>query len=230
MGSRRNRTGWPPAEGAPDRAQGGADVITDATPPGSIQVPGDGMPIIFLADGQATGGYAKIAVAITRTRINWAGQTGDRIRFQKVDSKKHTFCGRRCRSASERSKALSIYDERRNILQGRYLIVGDQCITVEFGKAVNEESTTGSGKCTRLWGGKIRGWSSFFPPFAPFRSSTTLRQSEPKTLSGSSASWSHLWEPRSSPPQTLEIPVLYGREFRDDLERGRISSNWPRRS
>ena len=69
--------------------RGGADVITDATPPGSIQVPGDGMPIIFLADGQATGGYAKIAVAITpdQDKLGQA-KPGDRIRFQKVDLEK----------------------------------------------------------------------------------------------------------------------------------------------
>lgn len=63
----------------------GADVITDGTPPGSVQVPGDGMPIILVADGQATGGYAKIAVVITPDQDKLAqAKPGDRIRFQKV--------------------------------------------------------------------------------------------------------------------------------------------------
>lgn len=63
----------------------GADVITDATPPGSVQVPGDGMPIILVADGQATGGYAKIAVVITVDQDKLAqARPGDAIRFQEV--------------------------------------------------------------------------------------------------------------------------------------------------
>lgn len=39
----------------------GADIVSDAIPPGAIQVPGDGRPIIMLADRQTTGGYTKIA-------------------------------------------------------------------------------------------------------------------------------------------------------------------------
>ncbi len=63
----------------------GADVITDATPPGSVQVPGDGMPIILMADGQATGGYAKIAVVITPDLDKLAqARPGEKIRFEKV--------------------------------------------------------------------------------------------------------------------------------------------------
>ncbi|HEC96290.1 MAG TPA: biotin-dependent carboxyltransferase family protein, partial [Euryarchaeota archaeon] len=42
----------------------GPDIITDAVPLGSIQVPGNGLPIIMLADRQTTGGYAKIGVVI----------------------------------------------------------------------------------------------------------------------------------------------------------------------
>jgi antagonist of KipI len=38
------------------------DIISDAVVFGSIQVPGDGKPIILLADRQTTGGYTKIAV------------------------------------------------------------------------------------------------------------------------------------------------------------------------
>ncbi len=38
------------------------DIVSDAVPLGSVQVPGDGKPIILLADRQTTGGYAKIGV------------------------------------------------------------------------------------------------------------------------------------------------------------------------
>ncbi len=41
------------------------DIISDAVVNGSIQIPGDGKPIILLADRQTTGGYAKIATVAT---------------------------------------------------------------------------------------------------------------------------------------------------------------------
>ncbi|HXZ36455.1 MAG TPA: biotin-dependent carboxyltransferase family protein [Thermodesulfobacteriota bacterium] len=63
----------------------GADILTDATPPGSIQVPGDGMPIILLADGQTTGGYSKIATVISVDQDLLAqARPGEKVRFQKV--------------------------------------------------------------------------------------------------------------------------------------------------
>jgi allophanate hydrolase len=43
----------------------GAEIATDGVTPGVIQVPGDGQPIVLLADGQTTGGYAKIATVIS---------------------------------------------------------------------------------------------------------------------------------------------------------------------
>lgn len=39
--------------------------VSDGNAPGSIQVPGDGQPIVLLADRQTTGGYAKIATVIS---------------------------------------------------------------------------------------------------------------------------------------------------------------------
>ncbi len=63
----------------------GADILTDATPPGSIQVPGDGMPIILLADGQTTGGYSKIAVVTSVDQDLLAqAKPGDKVGFQRV--------------------------------------------------------------------------------------------------------------------------------------------------
>ncbi len=44
---------------------GSYDIVSDAVVNGSIQVPGDGKPIILLADRQTTGGYAKIATVAT---------------------------------------------------------------------------------------------------------------------------------------------------------------------
>ena len=60
----------------------GADILSDATPIGSIQVPASGEPILLMADCQTTGGYAKIATVISAD-IPAAGQLapGDEIRF-----------------------------------------------------------------------------------------------------------------------------------------------------
>jgi len=54
------------------RLQGGAiqhakgfNIASDATAPGSIQVPGNGQPIVLMADRQTIGGYPKIATVIS---------------------------------------------------------------------------------------------------------------------------------------------------------------------
>jgi 5-oxoprolinase (ATP-hydrolysing) subunit C len=47
------------------RADKGAEIASDATVPGSIQVPGNGQPIVLLADGQTAGGYPKIGTVIS---------------------------------------------------------------------------------------------------------------------------------------------------------------------
>ncbi len=43
----------------------GSDIVSDGIAPGTIQVPGNGLPIILLADRQTTGGYPKIATVIS---------------------------------------------------------------------------------------------------------------------------------------------------------------------
>jgi allophanate hydrolase len=47
------------------RPEKGVEIISDATVPGSIQVPAQGRPIVLLADGQTAGGYPKIATVIS---------------------------------------------------------------------------------------------------------------------------------------------------------------------
>ncbi|MBI4220719.1 MAG: biotin-dependent carboxyltransferase [Chloroflexi bacterium] len=46
-------------------AVAGYDIVSDAVVTGSVQVPGDGKPIVLLADRQTTGGYPKIGVVAT---------------------------------------------------------------------------------------------------------------------------------------------------------------------
>ena len=42
-----------------------ADILSDGIVKGAVQVPGDGQPIILMADHQTTGGYTKIASVIS---------------------------------------------------------------------------------------------------------------------------------------------------------------------
>jgi antagonist of KipI len=53
----------------------GGDMISDATPLGSIQVPPSGQPVLLMADRQTTGGYPIVATVITAD-IGLAGQLG----------------------------------------------------------------------------------------------------------------------------------------------------------
>jgi allophanate hydrolase subunit 2 len=61
---------------------GPADILSDGTPIGSLQVPASGLPILLMADRQTTGGYPKIATVITAD-LPLAGQLapGDWIEF-----------------------------------------------------------------------------------------------------------------------------------------------------
>jgi len=64
-----------------------ADILSDATPIGSLQVPASGQPILLMADRQTTGGYPRVATVITAD-LPIAGQLapGDWIGFE--------FCSR----------------------------------------------------------------------------------------------------------------------------------------
>jgi antagonist of KipI len=69
-------------EGPPLTHVRGADIISDATPLGVLQVPASGEPILLMADRQTAGGYPKIATVIAAD-IALAGQLGpgDTISF-----------------------------------------------------------------------------------------------------------------------------------------------------
>jgi len=63
----------------------GHDIISDGIALGSIQVPGDGQPIVLLVDRQSTGGYTKVAT-ICSSDIWRVGQArpGQSLRFQAI--------------------------------------------------------------------------------------------------------------------------------------------------
>lgn len=64
----------------------GVEIASDATVPGSIQVPGNGKPIVLLNDGQTAGGYPKIATVISADLPRLAIRLpGAPVRFRAVD-------------------------------------------------------------------------------------------------------------------------------------------------
>jgi allophanate hydrolase len=67
------------------RADKGAEIISDATVPGSIQVPGNGQPIVLLADAQTAGGYPKIATVASADLPRLAvASVGAAVRFRAI--------------------------------------------------------------------------------------------------------------------------------------------------
>lgn len=66
---------------------GAREIVSDATVPGSIQVPGNGQPIVLLADAQTAGGYPKIATVIGADLGRLAAcRPGQTIRFALVEA------------------------------------------------------------------------------------------------------------------------------------------------
>jgi biotin-dependent carboxylase-like uncharacterized protein len=100
-------------DGAPIQHNDRADIISDGIPLGAVQVPGDGLPMILLADGPTTGGYAKIAtvISIDITKLAQA-KPGDKVRFTQV-------------TEHEAHMALKEYEQKiqtvKHLLQGTHL-------------------------------------------------------------------------------------------------------------
>jgi allophanate hydrolase len=66
---------------------GAPEIVSDATVPGSIQVPGSGQPIVLLADAQTAGGYPKIGTVIGADLGRLAAsRPGQVLRFAWVDA------------------------------------------------------------------------------------------------------------------------------------------------
>ena len=66
---------------------GAPEIVSDATVPGAIQVPGNGQPIVLLADAQTAGGYPKIGTVISADLPRLAAtRPGQMLRFVFVDA------------------------------------------------------------------------------------------------------------------------------------------------
>ena len=72
-------------QGAILRHRSGADITSEGVVPGAVQVPGNGAPIVLLADAQTVGGYAKIATVIHADLSRLAHlRPGAELRFAAV--------------------------------------------------------------------------------------------------------------------------------------------------
>lgn len=71
------------------RREGKGDIISAGISQGTIQVPGDGQPIILMADRQTSGGYARIA-CVTSVDLTLVAQLipGDTLRFKEISLEK----------------------------------------------------------------------------------------------------------------------------------------------
>ncbi len=67
--------------------EAGGEILSHPMPPGAIQVPGDGRPIVLLVDGPTIGGYPVIGV-VTRAELPRLGQVrpGDPLTFAPQDA------------------------------------------------------------------------------------------------------------------------------------------------
>jgi allophanate hydrolase len=102
-------------DGTPLQHLGAREIVSDATVPGSIQVPGSGQPIVLLADAQTAGGYPKIATVISTDLARVAAaRPGEALRFLLVD----TETGERLARAAEAETRALIASLRPLLLGG----------------------------------------------------------------------------------------------------------------
>jgi biotin-dependent carboxylase-like uncharacterized protein len=65
----------------------GADIVSDGTVFGAVQVTGDGLPIVLMADRGTTGGYTKIAAVASADLPRLAqARPGDHVRFERISA------------------------------------------------------------------------------------------------------------------------------------------------
>jgi len=90
-------------DGMPLAHRRGADILSSGVQSGTVQVPGDGKPIVLLADRQTTGGYTRIAHVIQADLgILAQARPGDTVRFVEttLEEARAALIGRAGRLAS----------------------------------------------------------------------------------------------------------------------------------
>jgi biotin-dependent carboxylase-like uncharacterized protein len=108
-------------DGEPLRHARDFNVISDGIALGAIQVRGDGMPMVLMADRQPTGGYAKIATVIGADIGHLAQlRPGESCRFEAV-SLDQAVASRRA-AAELLARPINLTELRRTDLSSEYLL------------------------------------------------------------------------------------------------------------
>ncbi|MDV7339171.1 biotin-dependent carboxyltransferase family protein [Terasakiella sp. A23] len=87
----------------------GSEIISDGVVPGTIQVPGNGQPIVLLNDGQTVGGYPKIATVISSDLHRVANALpGTQLKFEAISAQEACLIAREAKLALDRMKSLIV--------------------------------------------------------------------------------------------------------------------------
>lgn len=70
-----------------EHSEKGPNIVSDGITFGSIQVPGEGYPLVLLKDRQAIGGYSKIGTVCTADAFRMGQKRpGDKVRFREISA------------------------------------------------------------------------------------------------------------------------------------------------
>ena len=124
------------------------DIVSDGIPFGAVQVAGDGMPMVLLADRGTTGGYTKIAtvVSVDLPRLAQAAP-GDTVTFQRVTVEEAHALYRSREAMFERLAASPpVIFARQQLV----VTVGGAAVTVETDLEEAVPAPTGAGRGVQL--------------------------------------------------------------------------------
>jgi biotin-dependent carboxylase-like uncharacterized protein len=86
VSSSSDRTGYRLAGEPLNSNSNGPEIISEPVLVGSVQVPGNGMPIVTMRDGPTVGGYPKLGL-VDAADVSWLAQClpGTKVRFRPAD-------------------------------------------------------------------------------------------------------------------------------------------------
>ena len=137
---------------------GSPDIVSDGIPFGAVQVAGDGLPIVLMADRGTTGGYTKVAtvISVDLSRLAQA-LPGDRVSFRAVSLEEAQLALRDQEAALDRLARSSSTTFARRRLDVRVDDVAYE-VTLGFGLEVVDSTFARpfSTSCTVTEGGTTR--------------------------------------------------------------------------
>jgi antagonist of KipI len=126
----------------------GPDIVSDGTALGAVQIPGDGKPIVLLADRGTTGGYTKIATVISADIGNLVqAMPGDTVSFSAVSvDEAHAILRQRRGILRDIRKVAGVDAGLSIVVDGELFEVTDEAgKTMAWTEPPGEESSTAAG-------------------------------------------------------------------------------------